>query len=175
MVLRYLYRIVIICEQYQPTLNKRRLLSNIDVGAISIANNFANKFAPTTQTKKSRGISPGRSRWNIRVAAPAHPVGNFRSGWLGASPPWLPRSPFLAFATRSLETDHPWSFPCSLIPWLHHSTNRTIPGGIAASLAASFAILRKYKFNDLPWSPPASPLHLRNWLPSPSPALALLF
>ena len=42
----------------------------------------------------------------------------------GASPPWLPRSPFLAFTTRSLEKmTIRGLFLSSLIPWLHHSTS----------------------------------------------------
>ena len=54
----------------------------------------------------------------------------------GGEVPALPGSlaPFLAFTTRPWKNDHPWPFPCSLVPWLHHSTKYNHPWWSIAAL-----------------------------------------
>jgi hypothetical protein len=56
------------------------------------------------------GSSSRTSGWILTLASAtcAAPTRIGPSGG-GASPPWLPPSPFLAQATPSLENDHPWS------------------------------------------------------------------
>jgi hypothetical protein len=89
-------------------------------------------------------------------------VGFWGSGGGGASPPWLPPLPFLAHTTHPLKNDHPWSLHRSQFPGYITPPNGTFPGGLSRSSSDRLFrnTLRKLsELNDLPWSPPAYPLH----------------
>jgi len=90
--------------------------------------------------KKKPGPKPRQSRWIMRVAAPAHPVGIILR--LSGEAPALPGC-LVCHSWQSppdpLKTDHPWSLSSSL-PGYITPPNRTVPGGLTAFLAASFVI-----------------------------------
>ena len=129
-------------------------------------------------SKKNRGARPRQSRWINRVAAPGHPLDSLGIGWRRCQPSLAASDAVLALTTHPLKMTihgllHRSHFPGYITP-----PNGTFPGGLSRSSRDRLFrnTLRKLsELNDLPWSPPAYPLHYETGFLSQLQLLPCLF